>query len=257
MELRRTWKAPSVLDVSRPRSVALTRSGKALVGLAVGLGTTALALVLGLGLAAHRQADEAWLLRDQGAVAAGTVTRLWRARDKQKQPWMEYRFVLEGGTYVRTVKVPYSVWRNLTAGEPVRVRYAHSRPEINHPVGWAGAAIPFWAPYLAGFALAGLAVLPLLPLRQQRRLVEEGRHAPGLVISHGKLERDQNGRQLGRKYGYQFPLLSGAVADGKAGPVKNPPEIGSAIVVLYDPEKPRNNAPYPLKLVRPVSPDEG
>jgi hypothetical protein len=51
---------------------------------------------------------------------------------------------------------------------------------------------------------------------------------------------------------YEFPLLSGAVASGKAGTSAKPPAIGSVICVIYDPESPKRNAVYPLSLVIPA-----
>jgi hypothetical protein len=57
------------------------------------------------------------------------------------------------------------------------------------------------------------------------------------------------------KYFFDFKLLSGAAAAGSAGPVKEPPAVGAALTVLYDPDNPRRNAPYPFSspLVRIMS----
>ncbi len=37
---------------------------------------------------------------------------------------------------------------------------------------------------------------------------------------------------------------------GRGGERRNPPAIGSTITVIYDPDKPKRNEPYPLQLVR-------
>ena len=60
-------------------------------------------------------------------------------------------------------------------------------------------------------------------------------------------------KKQGMKFFYDFSLLSGAQANGSFGPVKAPPAVGAKITVLYDPEKPRRNTPYPFTcpLVRP------
>ena len=49
---------------------------------------------------------------------------------------------------------------------------------------------------------------------------------------------------------YELSLLSGATASGKTGPSKKPPAIGSELCVLYEPDRSRHNALYPLSLVR-------
>jgi hypothetical protein len=49
---------------------------------------------------------------------------------------------------------------------------------------------------------------------------------------------------------YEFSVLSGAVVSGRRSSSSKPPEIGSTIWVLYDPERPKLNRPYPLSLVR-------
>jgi hypothetical protein len=72
-------------------------------------------------------------------------------------------------------------------------------------------------------------------------------------MKHGRARRSSHGRELGNNYYYEFPILSGAIAEGKSGPCKNPPVIGSTIPVVYDPENPRRNAPYPFALVRPAN----
>ena len=47
---------------------------------------------------------------------------------------------------------------------------------------------------------------------------------------------------------YQFPILAGTIATGKAAAGKTM-EVGSRINVVYDPEQPKRNRPYPFSLV--------
>jgi hypothetical protein len=102
-------------------------------------------------------------------------------------------------------------------------------------------------------ALASCSLLAVLHIRSQIRLLAEGRAAPGLVTKHSKAQHGSHGSDLGQKFYYDFPLLNGAIARGQAGPVKKPPAIGATVPVLYDPERPRRNAPYPLSLVTPAN----
>jgi hypothetical protein len=250
-ELRHRWHPPDGLNRSRPRPVKLTRSGKALLVIAIVLGIGAPAAGIALSLEARRQAENARLLREESAITEGRVTRLWRSRDDEKQPWMAYRFSGQGQTYENRAKVSLRLWQSLRVGSPLPVYYVPSRPDLSSPFTTARGALPSWVAFLIAIGLAGGGFLSTLPIRSQRRLLSEGRPAPGLVIKHGKAERRSHGRGLESKYYYEFPLLSGAIAKGEAGPCKNPPVIGSTIPVIYDPDNPRRNAPYPFSLVRP------
>jgi hypothetical protein len=252
LELRQTWKAPWDLDHARPREVILTRSGKALVWLSIVLVTGALATTTGLSLLARRQAEVNRALQEKGVVTEGTITRLWRGSDDRKSPYVAYHFMCESGRYDREAKVPLATWRLLRVGSSIQIRYVPTRPELNRPEGSGNGILPPWVPFIVGGVLAFFSFLATVPLRGQRRLLAEGRPAPAVVTRHGKLERGQHGNKLGRRYFYEFLALSGARAQGKAGPVKDPPAVGRTISVIYDPEKPVRNAPYPLTLVKPA-----
>jgi len=252
LELRQTWKAPAGLDHSRPREVILTRSGKALVLLSIALFAGALAATTGLSLLARRQAESNRLLQEQGVVVDGIVTRLWRGRDDEKSPYVAYSFTSESGIHTREAKVSLAMWRRLRVGSSIPIRYVPARPALNRPEDSRSGILPTWVPFIAGGGLVFFSFLATVPLRGQRRLLEEGRPAPGVVTRHGKLERGQHGNKLGRRYFYEFLALNGSAAQGKAGPVKDPPEVGRTITVIYDPEKPGRNAPYPLSLVTPA-----
>jgi hypothetical protein len=164
-----------------------------------------------------------------------------------------YIFNSESGAYyTREAKVSLSTWRQLSVGSSLPVRYVRARPDLNRPEAARSSILPVWVPFVVCGTLALLGFLATVPLRGQRRLLTEGRPAPGIVTRHGDLQRGQHGNKLGRKYYYEFVLLGGSVAQGKAGPVKNPPPVGQTVVVIYDPEKPACNAPYPLPLVTPA-----
>jgi hypothetical protein len=250
MEAKQQWIPPAGLERSRLRPVQLTRAGRGLVVLALVLAAAALAAGIGLGLAASRQADEARMLREQGTVTDGRVTRLWRGRDKEHQPWMAYRFAGGEQTYEGSARVSLRLWRDLRVGSPIRIHYVPTRPELNNPFTASIAVMPGWVAFIVALGLAGGAVGAMLAIRSQRRLLSEGRPAPGLVTRHEKVRHGSHASRHESKYYYEFPLLSGAIARGAAGPTKNPPAVGSTIPLVYDRENPRRNAPYPFSLVR-------
>jgi len=250
LELKRAWQPPDRLDRSRPREVRLTATGIVTLAIAAVLAAGAPAAGIGLGVLSGRQAEEARLMRQQSILVEGRVTRLWRSRENNRQPWLAYRIQFQGRNFEKSAKVGLSVWRQLTVGSWIPVYCVPSRPELNSPFVARRSVLPVWVPFLVAVALAAGAALACLPVRRQRRLLAEGRVAPAIVVSHGKRVRSSHGSDLGIGYSYQFPLMSGAIAMGKADPVKAPPAVGSTIPVLYDPENPRRNAPYPLAMVR-------
>jgi hypothetical protein len=250
MDLGQRWIPPAGLERSRPRRVKLTGAGRALLILAVALGLGAAAAGAGLGILARSQAAELRQLEREGMVTEGRITRLWRSSGKDRQPWLAYSFTLDGQTHEQKAKVPLLAWKSYKVGSALAVRYIPSRPGINHPLGHALEPIPPWVPAFVALALASGGLLATLPIRRQRRLLADGRPSPGLVAKHGKRVRTSHGSDLGVRYEYEFLLLSGAIAKGQAGPTKSPPAIGSTIAVLYDPDNPRENAPFPFSLAK-------
>ncbi|MBZ5497866.1 MAG: DUF3592 domain-containing protein [Acidobacteriia bacterium] len=246
MQPQHNWTPPNGLDHARPRAVVLTAGGKVVLVLAVLLLAGGITAGVALGIAASRGAQEARLLQREGQIADGVVTRVWRAGDEDRQPWISYRFDFRGRYYNRNVEVPLGIWKELRAGSPIRIRFAPSRPDLNHPARLGLERIPPAVPFLVACSLMISSPLLLLLIRRQRRLLAEGRPAPGIVTRHGEMQRGSHGEKRGVKYHYEFSLLSGAIARGSAGPVKIPPAVGSRITVLYDPENPRRSVPYPF-----------
>jgi hypothetical protein len=249
-QVRRNWTPPRGLARSRPRQVRLSAGGKALMALAIALVAGGLAAGVGLGWVASRDADESRLFHLESVSTHGVITRLWRARGNQRQPWMAYQFAAEGRTLQRSAKVSLRFWRELQVGTSLPIRYVPSRPEINYPFDFSPKPMPPWLPALIAVALVFGGLLTTLPVRIQRKLLSEGRPAPAIVTKHEDIHRGKAGRKHDKKYHYEFSLLTGATGKGHAGPAKNPPAIGATIIVMYHPEDPRKNVPYPLSLVR-------
>lgn len=247
MEARRSWTPPDGLDHSRPRAVRLTSAGSALVVLAIAVVIGGITAGVGLGSVAVREARERRAIMQEALTTQGVVIRLWRSRGDNRQPWVTYRFTEAGRTYQKDARLPVRIWQALRVGSEIPVQYARSRPEINYPYGFAETPIPAWLPGVLGLTLMMIGPLALAAIRRQRKLLSEGRPAPGIVTEHGRLRKGPHGEKLGIMIRYEFQLLSGAIAGGKAGPMKNPPPVGSTITVLYDAENPSRNAPYPLQ----------
>ena len=239
---QRGWIAPEGLDRARPRRVALTGGGKALLVLALALCIGSLPAAVLLGSIARRNAEERRLMQEQGVETEGRITRLARGGGEDRYR-VSYGFTANGRTYERNRKVSARTWKSLKVGASLPVRYLPSNPEIHNPAGWSKNDMPMWLPPLAGFSLAMGGWLCMLPIRSQRRLLGGGRVTPGVVTRHSKGKH-------GYTISYEFSLMNGARRTGETGPRKDPPALGSTLPVLYDPEEPRKNTVYPLSLVR-------
>jgi len=246
-ELQHTFVAPRPLTLSRPRDVELTRAGSALVAVAVLLFAGAVVMGVLLSGEARRQAGNQQALVEQGTTAGGEVTRLWTNGDDRRR--VEYRFVVDGRAYSGRTRVSEARRRSLRVGSPLAVRYLPGNPSVHDLGGTPRGGMPVGLPFLISGILAATGGLCLFAIRRQRQLLTDGRLAPGIVTGHHK-QKSSHGTH--ESMTFEFPLLSGAVAKGKAGASKASPAVGSVICVVYDPERPSRNRIYPMPLVRPA-----
>jgi hypothetical protein len=244
------WRPPEGLLGSAPRESSLTGAGRAMVALAFVFFLGAIAAGIGLQTLTRDRAEAVSLIRERGVTTQAIVTRLWRGGDKSHQPWVAYRFEADGLVYGAQRKLSLKTWSRLEVGSGLEVVYVPSKPELNYPRGHIENPIPAFVPYLAAVILGSTGILLLFAVRRERRLLEDGRAAPGVVTELRKRARS-HGAAHEMEFRYTFALLSGSTGKGRGRRSRNPPPIGSTICVLYDPDYPSRNAPYPFSLVRP------
>ena len=237
------WKPPAGLGYGSMRPVRLTGHGKLMIALSGLFLLGSLALGVFLFRTARRQNDDRALLLDQGVSTTASVTRLWQTKDEDSRRMVSYRFTVGGKTYRRGTEVSTRIWRRLHVGDALLVSYLPARPSLNHPTEWPPEALPLWFPYPFALLMAGLAVLMVSPVRRQASLLANGRPAPGRATG-GK--RGNNNHTV---LTYEFRQLSGAIAKGSSVS-RRPPAAGTPLVIVYDPERPRRSAIYPMSLVR-------
>ena len=106
---------------------------------------------------------------------------------------------------------------------------------------WEWRSLPFWFPYFVTAMFAAIAVVLALLLANQLRLLTEGRAAPGRVTAIR--------RAKGIQVHYEFESRNGSKFKGRSSTSKIPTP-DEPVCILYDPERPKRNAIYPLPLVR-------
>jgi len=245
-EARRTFSPPRELG-STPRSVRLTGSGWALVAAAVVLIATGIVIGVVLQHEVTAQTAERLTFAEHGVTTDAVVTNLRRTGGDSKRHFVAYRFDTPSGSHAGETRISSSLWRSLQTGAAITVRYLPDDPSRSTIASGAAGGLPVWLPYLAGVMPAAGALLLIWMLMRQRSLLTEGRAAPAVVTD---VITRKTGHGTHRSIRYRFPLMSGAIATGKSDTPRKPPSVGTVLCVVYLPDEPRRNAPYPFALVR-------
>lgn len=244
----RGFTLPRELMRSAPRDVRLTRGGRALVAVAWLLAIAGITSGALLYREARRQAD-AFASFDRGAVSTtAIVDRLWRKKGDGEPAYAGFHFVVNGERVEGQVRMRTSAWRELRVAGPLGVRYLPDEPDrwavdgardgpLAAPVAYVVATIPTVA-----------SLLCMAAVRRQRTLLSEGRAAPARITTLKKRHGSHGATH--HEIRYEFPLLGGGMAAGRAAAPKSS-VVGSTIFVVYDPDRPARNQPYPFSLVTP------
>lgn len=238
---------PAGLQRSVPRHVELSAGGKVTVALAVLLLVAAPLSGAFLYLIASTQA-EWWRRAESEAVnAQAEVVALGRTREDRPRPVVTYRYVAGGQSFEGRTVLHRGDRRPREVGSALPVYYAASAPQVSWMPGYEPARLPLWVVPLApaGLAVAGFAMV--FAVRRQRWFLAEGRAVVGRVT---RRERVQRGSHPSQRIRYRFVMPSGAMREGHYDIAKGGPAEGETVIVLYDSERPRRQARYPLSLVR-------
>jgi Protein of unknown function (DUF3592) len=234
------WPPPPELVAGRPRSVRLTGTGIYLSVLSILLLAGALPAAMAIRLSDAAAAARTETLRREGRAAVARVTARWLG-PKNRAPYVSYTFDVDGLPRKATVVAPAAAWTTLHVGGPLTIRYLPNNPEVNYPSGWTERQIGPVAPVVVAALLAAIGVVLQITLRKSRRLLEDGVPTTG-VITRSRFSKSAHFIR------YRF-LASGEVHNGRAS-VPDAYDVGDAVCVLVNPENPRRNTAYPLKLYR-------
>ncbi len=241
MEAKQNWQPPPELQRSSPREVRLTGAGRVLAAFAVLLLVSAPLGAVLLYLKAASDRDARRELTVHGTNVPAAVTRRWIRRGDHPRYFVDYSYEVGVLTLTGRIDVSRGSWERLSEGSALAVRYLPADTRRHLVLGYEETLMPLWVPYLVAGAMALGSWLTTLPLSSQRRLLSEGRPAPGVVTRH---------RRVGQSAltHYAFLTLSGAVGEGKSQAKRNPLPVGSRLCILYEQDNVRRNHPYPLSL---------
>jgi hypothetical protein len=229
------WTAPPELTGAVPRETRMSEEGASSATLVTFIMLAAMALAVWISVAQARQKARTEALRREGREAAGKTTDLLHKSNK-----VIYAFNANGVALTGEADAPRDTWDGLRTGDPLAIRFLPSNPAINHPAGWEASSN--WGLLVAPAWLAVGGILILIDLRGQRRMVAEGVATAGVVTRCSR-------RRRGWFVDYQFRAADGTVVTGSRDLRL---EAGTTICVLYLPEDPRKNQPYPGSRYRAV-----
>lgn len=242
-----TGHLPPELERSAPRDVGLAAGGRALTLVAWLLVLGAFAAGIALHVKAQRQSNAAVEFERRSVTATAVVDRLWRKSGDGKPAYAAFHFDANGVRINADSRMQLSAWRELRAGSALPVRYLPDNPLHLVAAGQRRSGrIPFALAYVVSSIMAAAALLCLAAIRFQRTLLSEGRPARAVVTAVRKTHGSSG--ETHREMAYEFRVLAGTIATGKAAANKTA-QVGATIDVIYDPERPERNRPYPFSLV--------
>ena len=240
---------PPELARSAPRDVALTTGGRALILFAWLLVAGALAAGVGLHVVAQRQSEAAIDFDTRSVTANAIVDRLWRKTSgggDDKPALVALHFDANGARIDAESRLPLRQWRRLSTGSTLPLRYLPDNPRRFVLDGQRQDRLPFAVPYVVWSVLAALALLCFAAIHRERRLLGEGRSTVAVVTKVRTHKGSHGGTH--REIVYEFSVLAGTKATGKGRGTKSA-GVGTTLSVVYDPERPTRNHPYPFSLV--------
>jgi hypothetical protein len=238
---------PAELERSAPRDVGLTAGGRTLAVLAWVLWVGAVAAGAALYLEARRQSISASDFDRRSMTATAVVDRVWRKSGDGNPTYAAFHFDAGDARIDGESRMQRSVWKELRAGSTLRVRYLPENPRAFLLDGQRRNRLPSGVSLVVSSVLAALALLCGVAVRKQRALLSEGRAACAVVTALKKHKGTHGESHV--QMTYEFPSRAGRTVIGKAATGKDT-QVGTSIVVVYDPENPARSRPYPFSLVR-------
>lgn len=238
---------PRELSLGATRSARLSRTGVSMYWLMAFLVLAGFGVAGGLWLSSFREAEVERRLAAEGVQVRATVERIRIKRGDSKQYIAHYVFDAGGRQHGGTARLRKRDRTRVTEGSQVAVRYFRGEPARNWMVGYEPKGVPAWVPIVAGAGVVLAAPLVLIPVRRERRLLEQGRAALATVTGVKKTKGESGDVW---KVEYEWRLLDGSTHRGKfdmGGKIA--PEPGSRFALLYDRDNPRRHVRWPLTYV--------
>ncbi|MGA9672603.1 MAG: hypothetical protein WBQ94_25530 [Terracidiphilus sp.] len=234
---------PSELNWPPPRRVRSSPAGLRWAYLATGVVTLALAAtswvaMMGVHLFQNRAA-----LRSEGIEATGLVTGFSYAGKRNGILVVQYSFAIYGISFTGKADVPKQLEQGVQKSTTIPICYLPAKPEVNHPIAWEESP-EYWVCFLfisPMMITVYFGIMMLLSDHKERRLLAEGLPAIA-TITESHLYGSSRAQRYWR---YEFRTRDGDIHTGII-PFDDSQQVGESFCVIYLPQNPRRNLPYPL-----------
>jgi hypothetical protein len=228
---------PSELTGPLPRRIQLSRNSNYLpIVLALLIGITVITGFL-YGKHVVNLMQQRSALHQDGVEVQGEITSLKRAGRGPEV--VRYTFTANGGTVSGMADMPFELVQSFEESTVIKILYLPSNPAINHPAAWEWSLSSEWLVIFILICPPTLFIVMFTSIYRKRKLLIWGKPVTGIVT---------NCRVSGRgriSIEYEFRTETGAQVRGSGNsPVQQ--KIGACICVLYLPQNPRRNLPYPV-----------
>jgi hypothetical protein len=199
----------------------------------------AVSYAVSIGIDTTRQIRSRTELRGSSNVVRGWKEQLspgGRGRDEK----LKYSFSVVGQNYTGETRVPIGHLNAVAYSDGLQIRYLPADPNVNHPADWEWT--PEWGQIVFIPLMFGMGLFLLAAVLIERQVV-----ANGIPVNASITACSANGKG-GYRVTYEFRAEDGTEMQG-TGWSASDQEVGSRICVLYLPQNPKRNQPYPGQLV--------
>lgn len=225
---------PSELTGQLPRRTIATGDSTAANVFVVILLVLEICFFLWFGKGAMQQMQQREALRSDSRETTGEIIKWLSTR----RPKVKYSFTANGKLYTGEARLPDQLENNLAKSSAITIRYLPTNPAVNHPAAWEWSVLldldSFVDPAL--FFLTPV-IFACLAFNRERRIVAEGTPTVATIT---KCTPGPSGCSIR----YEFQAADGRAIKG-SGMCNSRPEVGEGIWILYLPQNPRRNRPYP------------
>lgn len=234
-----TATIPSELTGPLPRKVRSSPDGVRSAFIAAAVVAIALAGTSWVAMRGVHQFQYQAALRSDGLEATAQITGFSHAGKHGGILVTYYSFAVSGTAFTGNAHVPKQLEQAIHESSTLPIVYLPTNPAVNHPAAWEEPAINAIVPLLSPLIPVGVGVMMLASGRRERRLLAEGLPAIATITKSYPLSKG------GYQSDYEFRTQDGSVGTGNNS-FDGPPEIGTSFCVIYLPQNPRRNLPYPL-----------
>ena len=235
---------PKELSGPLPRKLRASGNGRQMAIVARIFLVLALIAVLWASVTTFQQLREREALRRGGRETTGEIARLW-SPGRGTHTKVRYSFTVNGILYTGEAQVPDRYIRSLRQSSVLSTRYLAANPAVNNPSDWEWSVFQKSNSFVAAVLMLVFGIVLFMPLQGERKLSAYGAPVNGMVTNCSMRGR---GGFLAK---YEFRTQNGAVMRG-SGWSPNSLETGASICVLYMPQNPSQNQPYPSPNYRVV-----